>query len=390
MGNVKLGIIGIGNMGGAHLSCVRNGEIENLAAVAVCDINAEKLSTAKSRYADLVLFSNWKELVDSGTVDAVLIATPHCLHAEIACYALEKGLHVLSEKPVDCAYSAALRVNKAAKKSDKVFSIMFNQRTNSHFIKAKKLVSGGELGELKSVRWVITNWFRTQAYYDSGSWRGTWKGEGGGVLMNQAPHNLDLLQWICGMPSAVTAFCGIGKHHEIGVEDEATIVMDYPNGATGLFVISTGEYPGSNRLEINLSKGRIVIEGGKLMLWRLEKDSTEILTESESGFEEIPFEYSEITEYSETAHKGILKNFVDAILYGEKLIAPGVEGINQLSIANAAYLSQSRANSRIDLPIDADEYDTFLSVMRSSEKDRQVENAEKLGEGYNKRWQVRF
>ena len=390
MNKLRSGIIGIGNMGGAHLNCIYGGEIENLTVTAVCDIDRKKLDNAKEKYPEIAVFEDYRELIKSGLVDAVIVATPHSLHSEISAFALENGLHVLSEKPIDVAVSAAEKVISAAERSGKVFSIMFNQRTNSHFDEARRLVRSGGLGELKNVRWVITNWFRTQAYYDSGQWRGTWKGEGGGVLMNQAPHNLDLLQWICGMPVSVTAFLGIGKHHDVDVDDEATILMEFENGANGLFITSTGEFPGTNRLEINLTKGRIVIEGGILKLWQLKEDERDFCFSCKKGFEEIPFEYSEKSEYTETAHRGILQNFTNAVLEGEPLIAPGKEGINQLMLANAAYLSHFGGNVRINLPVDKDEYDRFLAeTAERSAKERSVEK-ETLSGGYNERWRVRF
>ena len=377
-------------MGGAHLSCISTGEIKNLTVTAVCDTDAKKLEIISEKHPGLELFNDYRELVLSGNVDSVLVAVPHPIHAEISAFALKNGLHVLSEKPIDSSYGAALKAVKEAEKSGKVFSIMFNQRTNSHFSLARKLVREGKIGELKSARWVITNWFRTQTYYDSGTWRGTWNGEGGGVLMNQAPHNLDLFQWICGMPKSLTAFCFAGKHHSINVEDEATVFMEYENGASGLFITSTGEYPGTNRLEINGTLGRIVIEGGVFRHWELEEDEKKVSDESESGFVEIPFRLNEISEYSETAHRGILQNFTNAVIFGEELISPGKEGLNQLLLTNAAYLSQHKGNVRITLPINPDEYDEFLRHMQSEFSDSHKTKTETLSEGYNTRWQVRW
>lgn len=387
---MNIGIIGIGNMGFAHLNCLLGGEISGFTAAAVCDIDESRLELAKNACPSLYAFSSYKELILSGTVGAVIVATPHPLHAEISVFALEHGIHVLSEKPVDVSVSAALAVNAAAKKSGKHFAVMFNQRTNSHFKKARELMKSGALGELKSARWIITNWYRTQAYYDSGSWRGTWTGEGGGVLMNQAPHNLDLFQWICGMPKAVTGFVGFGKYHNIETDDDATLFFEYENGATGIFAISTGEYPGTNRLEINGTGGRIVIENGVLKLWRFKTDEKVVRFESESGFVDIPYDYSETKEYSETGHRGILQNFADAILKGDRLIAPGVEGINQLSLANAAYLSQAKGNAKVALPLDPDEYDLFLAKARSGEEPGKGAKPETLAGEYNERWKVRF
>ena len=387
---LKIGVIGVGNIGRAHLNCIYTGQIHNLCVTAICDIQEEKLLGLKESYPDLETFTDYKALIDSGKVEAVLISVPHNMHGEIAIYALEHGLHVLVEKPVDVTVSMAKKINEAAKKSGKVFSIMFNQRTNSHYQRARELVQGGGLGEFKSVRWTITNWYRTQAYYNSGSWRGTWDGEGGGVLMNQSPHNLDLLQWICGMPEQVTGFCYAGKHHDIDVEDEANLVLEYANGATGFFITSTGEFPGTNRLEINGSKGKIVIEDGIFKHWELAEDERTICFESDRGFHKIPFEYREVKEYTETAHKGIVQNFTNAVLFGEELIANGMEGINQLTLANAAYLSQSKGNTKISLPLDAKEYDEFLASMKVIGKKSSSVKGEHLNESYSERWQVRW
>ena len=390
MDMLRIGVIGIGNIGRAHLKCIYNHEVNNLKVTAICDIQEEKLEALKESYEDLDMFTDYKALITSGKVEAVLISVPHNLHGEIAIYALEHGLHVLVEKPVDVSVSVAARINKAAAKSGKVFSIMFNQRTNSLYQRARHLVQDELLGELKSVRWTITNWYRTQAYYNSGSWRGTWDGEGGGVLMNQAPHNMDLLQWICGMPESVTAFCYSGKHHNIDVEDDVTMFLEYANGATGIFTTSTGEYPGTNRLEINGSKGKIVIEDGIFKHWSLKEDERTVCFESDKGFHKIEFDYSEITEYTETAHKGIIQNFTNAVLFGEELIANGTEGINQISLTNAAYLSQSKGNKKITLPVDAAAYDEFLTVMKLQGKKRSSEKKETLNESYSERWQVRW
>lgn len=387
---VKVAIVGIGNIGSAHFQCIYNGEIEGLKIVAVCDTDEKKIQHIKDSYKNVAVFEKYSELLESGVADSIIISVPHRLHAEMAAKALEKGFNVLVEKPVDISVSAALKVNESARKSDKVFAIMFNQRTNSHYRRAFDIVHNKEIGEFKSVRWIITNWYRTQSYYDSGSWRGTWNGEGGGVLMNQSPHNLDLLQWICGMPKALTAFCNIGKHHNIEVEDDASIFMEFSNGASGVFITSTGEYPGTNRLEINGTKGKIVIEDGVFRFWKLKKEEREVCFESEKGFEEIPFDYSEISDYTETAHKGILQNFTNAVLYGEMLIAKGTEGINQIALTNAAYLSQSCGNKKIELPFEVDEYDEFLRKMCKISTEKSDGHCESNSVEYKERWSVRW
>lgn len=266
MNILKFGIIGIGNMGSAHLSCLKNGYIKNAIVVAACDIDTEKCKSVTKKYPDIHIFNSAEELIKSGKVDAIIIATPHKYHSDIAISALKQGINVLVEKPVDITVSKAKLLNDIAKKSGKVFGIMLNQRTNPLFVKAREIVKSGQLGKLKRSIWIVTNWYRTQAYYDSGDWRATWSGEGGGVLLNQAPHNLDIWQWICGMPIKIQAKCEVAKYHNIEVEDEAVINASFEGGANGTFITSTGEYPGTNRLEISGTRGKLVLENN-LLKW---------------------------------------------------------------------------------------------------------------------------
>lgn len=390
MNGIKVGIIGIGNMGSAHFSLISNGAIEGMTVKAVCDIDKEKLKRVKESCPNISAFESYNDLLKESEIDAVIIAVPHPLHAEIAVRAFESGKHVLVEKPVDITVSAAERLNKAAKQSGKIFGIMFNQRTNGLFKEARRIVKSGEIGELKRSVWIITNWYRTQSYYNSGSWRATWKGEGGGVLLNQAPHNLDLWQWICGMPSSVTAFCNVAKYHDIEVEDEATIYAEYENGATGVFITSTGDCPGTNRFEITGTRGKLVLENGLLKLWKLKEDERVICKESREGFVNPETVYTEFTSEKETAHAGILQNFANAVIYGEELLAPGYDGINELTVSNAAYLSEWKGNKKITLPFDTAEYDRLLAEKRSNSctvnKSVKINSDKSCGE----RWQVKW
>lgn len=390
MNGIKVGIIGIGNMGSAHFSFISRGAIEGMTVKAVCDIDKEKLKRVKESCPNISAFENYNDLLKESDIDAVIIAVPHPLHAGIAVRAFESGKHVLVEKPVDITVTAAEKLNKAAKRSGKVFGIMFNQRTNGLFKEARRIVKSGEIGELKRSVWIITNWYRTQSYYNSGSWRATWKGEGGGVLLNQAPHNLDLWQWICGMPSSVTAFCNVAKYHDIEVEDEATIYAEYENGATGVFITSTGDCPGTNRFEITGTRGKLILENGLIKLWKLKEDERVICKESREGFVNPETAYAEFASEKETAHVGILQNFANAVIYGEELLAPGYEGINELTVSNAAYLSEWKGNKKILLPFDTAEYDRLLSEKRSNScrvnKSVKTNSDKSCGE----RWQVKW
>ena len=268
MQTVRYGIIGIGNMGSAHAKALFDNKIEGAVLAAVADTDEERRKWATDTFGDSVeIFCDYHELLLPDKVDAVLIATPHYLHPVIAGEAFEAGLNVLIEKPAGVDAADVKLMNKAADKSGKAFGIMFNQRTNPLFGALKYYVEIGLLGEIKRFNWIISNWYRSQAYYDSAGWRATWNGEGGGVLLNQCPHNLDLWQWIMGVPERVRAFCRQGHFHRIGVEDDVTIYAEYRNGASATFITSTGEYPGTNRLEISGTMGKAVAEDGVLKLF---------------------------------------------------------------------------------------------------------------------------
>ena len=391
MDSIRVAVIGIGNMGYAHATCLAKKEIQGMCLAAVCDIDDNRLEAFREDYPWVKTFTDYNDLLQSGETDAVVIAVPHPLHAEIAVKALENNLHVMLEKPADIAVSKVKKLNEIAAKSGRVFGIMFNQRTNMLFQKAREIVQSGQLGELKRSVWIITNWYRTQSYYDSGDWRATWSGEGGGVLLNQAPHNLDLWQWICGMPQAVTAYCDVGKYHDIEVEDDVTIFVRYANGATGTFITSTGEYPGTNRLEISGTKGKIVIENRTLKWWQLQEDERVVCREAADSFVTMETAYTETQQTEqEAAHKGILQNFANAILYGEALLAPGTDGILELTLSNAAYLSAWKGHAEIALPLDCEEFDWLLDERIASSRQRTAEKGSAASGGYHERWQVRW
>lgn len=390
MNNIKVGIIGIGNMGSSHLKNIANGNIIGMTVTAVCDINREKTNSAKEKCPKLEVFEDYREFLKKADIDAVIIATPHPLHAEIAIASLESGKHVLLEKPEDISVSVAEKLNTVAQNCGKIFAIDFNQRTNGLFQEAHRLVKSGDLGELKRSVWIITNWYRTEYYYTSGSWRATWRGEGGGVLLNQAPHNLDIWQWICGMPKSVTAFCNVGKFHNIEVEDEATIYTEYENGATGVFIITTGDCPGTNRFEITGTRGKIVLENGVLKLWHLKTDEREICKTATVGSTAPEIEYSEFTCEKESGHAGILQNFANAILKNEELIAKGTDGIKELTISNAAYLSEWSGNAKIQFPLDTEKFDKILKEKIETSVLKEESAQQNKDKTCGKRWQVNW
>lgn len=390
MDRIRLGIIGYGNMGSAHAACLAEGRIDGVRLTAVCDIDAERLKAAQ-RHPGIACYEHIDALLDSGEVDAVIVAVPHPLHAELAAKALRRGLHTLVEKPVDISVAKARMLNEAARESGRVFAIMFNQRTNPLFRRARELVQGGALGELKRTTWIITNWYRTQHYYDSGAWRATWAGEGGGVLLNQAPHNLDLWQWICGMPVEVTAWCREARYHRIEVEDDATLLVRYSNGAMGQFITTTGEYPGTNRLEIVGDLGKLVLENGSMRWWRLHEPEPQVRFGAKESFANIGMDETEIVpEGPETAHAGILQNFANAILRGEALISPGEDGVKELTLSNAAYMSQWLGNSPVPIPFDTAQFDTLLAERAVGSGYRAERRSSELNDRYSERWQVKW
>jgi predicted dehydrogenase len=369
MDKVKLGMIGIGNMGTGHCKNIIKGEVKEIELYAVADRKESRRDWVKENLPETItIFEDGDKLIESGICDAVLIATPHYEHPRLVIKALEHGLHVLCEKPSGVYTLQVREMNEAAKTHDLVFAMMFNQRTNHVYRKMYELVHGGTLGAIKRVNWIVTDWYRTQSYYDSGEWRATWAGEGGGVLLNQCPHNLDLLQWICGMPSKVTAFCHNGKWHNIEVEDDVTAYLEYPNGATGVFITTTADAPGTNRFEITLEKGKLVCEEDKLTLFMLDVSEREHCFSATEGFQKPEGHYVELeTDGLNPQHIGVMNAFAARILYGTPLIAEGVEGINGLMLSNAMHLS-SWLNQSITLPFDENQFLEELNKRRADSK----------------------
>lgn len=389
---LRIGVVGIGNMGGTHAVQIFEKKVKGAELTAVCDISGERLEWAQKRFGDHVLrYENYEQLFDSEKIDAVLIATPHKLHPVIAIEAFKRKLNVLTEKPAGIDAASVSEMNDAALQSGVVFGIMYNQRTNQLYRRLRDMVKEGALGEIKRFIWIINNWYRTQAYYNSGDWRATWNGEGGGVLLNQCPHNLDIWQWIMGMPVRVRAFCNAGHYHHIRVEDDATIYAEYENGSSAVFITSTGEYPGTNRIEISGTKGKAVVENGELRLYLLEKDEREICFSSLEGMPEEKINSCLIKqEKADGGHLEILQNFTDAVLRGKELIAPGIEGIYGLMISNAAYLSAWKEDWVL-LPADEQEFQEFLKKKQKEEKEiRKKVKRENFSGEYSDRWKVRW
>ena len=372
MEKVRFGVIGIGNMGTSHSGWLVGNRIEGAELTAVCDIDEKRREWAKENLPGTVtVYDDYKKLLDSGKIDAVIIAVPHYLHPEIAIEALKRNIHTMVEKPAGVYVSQIRKMNEEAEKHPDVkFAMMFNQRTNPLYQKVKEILDAGTIGNLRRVSWIITSWWRTQKYYDSSAWRATWAGEGCGVLVNQAPHQLDLWQWICGVPNRVYAKCIYGDHRDIIVENDVTIVTGYPNGATGSFVTCTHDPIGTDRLEIDLDGGKIVVEDSRTAtVYRLKKNEDELnrtmsmmelvkLTQGNAAGADgglYTVETFENTDGWGVQHMTVMENFACHMVEGTPLLAPGSDGINGVNLANATLLS-SWLGREVDMPVDEDLY----------------------------------
>lgn len=367
MSNVRIGIIGMGNIGKHHATYLLEGKVARCQLTAVCSTSPEKLADYAAK--GVKVFGNALELIRSGTVDAVIIATPHYQHTSLGIAAFEAGLHVMVEKPISAHKADAERLVAAHQKHSKlVFGGMFQLRVEPRYEKIRALIRNGDLGTITRVNWVNTDWFRGEAYYASSAWRATWKGEGGGVLLNQCLHNLDVLQWLLGMPVRVRGFCQLGRFHQIEVEDNVTAYLEWANQATGVFVSSTGEAPGANRFEIVGTRGTLVLEHGKLTFTRNATDMLEFSRTAKTGFSKPDATTEEIPFSNATApHAALMQNFVNAILDGEPLIAPGADGIHSVELANVMVYS-SLQNETVELPMNGAAWEQKLNELIANSK----------------------
>lgn len=365
MKQVRFGIVGIGQMGGAHAEWISSGKVENAVLTAVCDINPKRKEWALEKLPnDVKFFDNYIDMLESNDIDAVIIATPHYDHPIIAIEALKRDIHTLVEKPAGVYTKKIREMNEVAESKPHLkFGMMFNQRTNPLYQRIKEIVSSGQIGEIRRTNWIITTWWRPQAYYDMSEWRATWNGEGGGVLANQAPHQIDLWQWICGMPTKVRANLKYGSHRNIVVEDDVTAFVEYENGATGTFITCTHDIMGTDRFEIHGDKGKILVEGSKkVTVKRLRESENDLnnkltfkdvanLFKGEGMSDIMDIEEFEIPDQWGIQHINVMINFTKSILEGTQLLAPGTDGINGVIISNAMHLS-SWLGEDISIPFD--------------------------------------
>ncbi len=375
---IRLGVIGIGNMGSAHAKRVVEGKCPDFVLTAVADLKEERENWAKENLgADVAFFYDAEEMLDSGLIDACLVAVPHYDHTRLAIACMERSIHVMVEKPAGVYTKQVEEMNAVAQQHPEVvFGMMFNQRTNHIYRKMKELVASGKYGRIRRTNWLITNWYRSQVYYDSGAWRATWAGEGGGVLLNQCPHQLDLWQWICGMPVKVHAKLQYGKWHDIEVEDDVTAYVEYADGATGVFVTSTGDACGSNRFEIQMDGCKLVAENESLVLYELDTLEPDFTRTAKSPFAAPKATRIEVeTDGKNEQHVGVINAWGGAILRGEPLVAHGSEGINGLTLSNAMHMS-SWLDKAIELPLDPDAY--YAELEKRIKTSRKKENVKEV------------
>lgn len=355
-GSVRIGVVGLGNIAQQHIKNVLEGHVRHAKLTAIC-------SRSKSDYTrslDVAHFTDYRELIASGLCDAVVVATPTYSHLDVGAAVLDAGLHLMMEKPMGLSIAEGEELVARANRSGAVAALMLNQRADPLFLRMREIVASGDLGDLIRINWTMTNWFRPEVYFQVSDWRATWRGEGGGVLVNQCIHNLDILQWICGMPSSLRAFCRFGRFHDVEVEDDVTAYLEYDNGATGIFVGSTGEAPGNNRFEIIGDSGSLVFDGKTLTVSRNEVSTAQFNRETREMFG-MPGSSSEPLSIDRAVnqHAILLSNFVAAILRDESLIAPLDDGLSSLAIANGMLMS-TWTDSKVDFPIDAVEYSRLL------------------------------
>ena len=392
MKEIRYGIVGAGNQGTYYALRLNGGEVAQSRLTAVADINPVKIEAIRGKLTgEVAYYDDYKKMLSDGVCDAVLVAVPHYSHPEIVIECLSRGIHVITDKPAAVYTKQVEEMNAAAEKSTALYGMMFNQRTNCLYRKMKEIIASGGIGKLQRVNWIITDWFRTQKYYDSGSWRATWKGEGGGVLINQCPHQLDLVQWVVGeMPISVNGFCKYGKWHDVEVEDEVTAYFEYASGASGVFITTTGEAPGTNRFEVSGTKGKLLCENKKLYYYKNAEDSELFSATSNESFAAPKCEVIEPeTDGLNLQHIGILKNFTEAILGEAELFVNGKEGINGVELMNAIELSGWNNGKKVSLPIDGNAYYEELmkhvAVSRFKEgNDDAVEGTLNFGTGFVK------
>lgn len=331
--------------------------------VGVTDVNAA-LAEQRAEELGCPAFPDYPSMLSATRPDVVVIMTPHPFHAEIAIAALEAGCHVLCEKPMAVHVGEADAMIAAAERAGRLLAVSLQFRHRPEIVAAKQIVDAGGLGELQRVD-VLACWTRANRYYQQMPWRGTWKGEGGGVLMNQAPHNLDLACYLAGPPSRVVAWTRT-RLQPIEAEDTAHAMLSWPGGAMGTIHASTAEADTGDRIELLGTGGRLLVTPGHLTYERFSPDLRQHVQETEILWggpeaQSVPVDLPP----GEADHAAVYRDLHDAILHGTPLRSDGVQGRLSLELANAITLSSQR-DVAVSLPLDRTAYAELLAELRGA------------------------
>lgn len=369
----SIAVIGVGRMGSVHAKNLKKGRIAGARLAAVCDVDEKKRAYWSSR--GIPAYPSVADLLDGVHIDGVMVAVPHPAHPEVVQACLKKGLPVLCEKPISPDLKSAQETVDCANETGVPFYMMYNQRTNRMYRRAKKLLEEGKLGKIRRVNLTVTHWYRSQHYYNQGGWRASWSGEGGGLLMNQCVHQLDILQWLVGVPEKVFAKCRT-VNRKITVENDVQAILTYPEGYSCVFQASGHELKGVNRLEIACEKGSITIGKRSMTVNYLQKSESEVNETTTKGYgntsaKKKHYRYGLFRLIKEALRGGQQANVLDAFsasLAGAKRpLATGAEGMKALSVINAIYLSASKGRE-VTLPLDIEEYDQFFTTQKEMEE----------------------
>lgn len=369
---VRMAIIGIGNMGRTYACNIADGFVEGMELTAVCCRNEEGRRWAKERLGEgLVLVDSTDKLFELEDVfDAVLIVTPHKIHPELTIKAFEKGYHVFCDKPAGITARDARRMIESGKRAGKAYAMMFHNRTMPVYEKIKEMLTLGEVGELLRIDYVNTKPYRTKCYHTSSPWRSSFEHEGGGLLINQGQHYLDLWQWLFGMPKRLTATIDYGKYNDFTVDDNCTIYMEFAGGVRGRFFSSTGEPAGEERIEVVGTKAKLVCLDGTLTVSRYERSTKEWYETNTEPFGKLKIEKEVITyEPCKAPYVVMLQNFSDHLRKGVALIADGYDGYRTLQLSNAAYTS-SWLEKEIELPVEETVFAQLLNEAVKKEQEK--------------------
>jgi predicted dehydrogenase len=369
----RFAVVGVGaNVFNMHAPALQSSAFE---IAAVCDVNLAAAERQAERFG-CPYFADHREMLAAIRPDAVAVLTPHPFHAAIAIDCLNAGAHVLVEKPIAVQVAEADRMIAAAEQAGRLLAVNLQHRTRGEIRTAKKLIESGRLGQIQRVE-MVAIWTRTAAYYAQAGWRGTWQGEGGGVLMNQSPHSLDLVCHLVGQPSRVVAWNRTMFHH-IETEDTSLAMLEWSTdgaaasdsaakraaGALGTLLVSTAQVGEPERLEIAGTRGVLQLSRGGLRLFEADTDLRTFLAENPAPFARPELVPQDVPlESGSGDHAAIYANFLDAITNGAPLVADGAQGRMSLELANALIYS-SATSTQVPLPLDRAAYADRLDRLR--------------------------